>query len=62
MSLRKSITKLPVQQITVISLLTVITWLVAVLGWQQALRIANADDFFREQIHIPSFFSSFHPC
>ena len=54
----KSIVKLPVQQIIVISLTAMITWLIAVFGWKQALSIINDDSFVREQINIPSFFST----
>ena|SRR5687767_14204971 len=54
----KSIVKLPVQQIIAISLTAMITWLIAVFGWKQALSIINDDSFVREQINIPSFFST----
>jgi len=58
MSSCKSIVKLPVQQIIAISLTAMITWLIAVFGWKQALSIINDDSFVREQINIPSFFST----
>lgn len=58
MSLHKSIAKLPIQQGMVISLITIMTWLIAVFGWKQALSIINDNSFFREQINIPSFFST----
>jgi hypothetical protein len=55
LSSHESTARLPVRKIIVISLTT---WLIAVLGWEQALNIINADDFQREQINIPSFFST----
>jgi hypothetical protein len=56
MSSHKFIAKLTVQQIIVIGLTAMITWLIAVFGWKQALSIINDNSFVSKQIHIPSFF------